>query len=175
LRGKRRLASRRLVPHITMAHANYYDPANHEGASKIVGQGIFSAKYSAGEAKCSCSKPANSDGLLLADPVQWGRRTTPVLREKPMKKLALAILLISSPAWAQTKLLPKSATARADNCAPIGRTEDGKLVYSMKCESLPAPPPPPPQAEIREMPAPEPEVQRSGIFGWSYERKRPGE
>jgi hypothetical protein len=44
----------------------------------------------------------------------------------------------------------------------------------MKCDNLPAPPPPPPQAEIRE-PPPEPEVQRSGIFGWSYERKRPGE
>ena len=92
-----------------------------------------------------------------------------------MKKLLLAILLISSPVWAQTKQLPKGAAARIDNCAPIGRrTEDGKLVYSMKCENLPAPPPPP-QAETREVPAPEPEVQRSGIFGWSYERKRPGE
>jgi hypothetical protein len=96
------------------------------------------------------------------------------LRENPMKKLICAILLLSSPAWAQTKLLPKGATARADNCAPIGRTADGKLVYSMKCENLPAPLPPP-QAEIREAPPPEPEVQRSGIFGWSYERKRPGE
>jgi hypothetical protein len=122
-----------------------------------------------------CSKPTNSDGLFLADPVQWGRPTTPALREKLMKKLLLAILLISSPAWAQTKPLPKGAAARVDNCAPIGRTEDGKLVYSMKCENLPAPPPPPPQAETREVPAPEPEVQRSGIFGWSYERKRPGE
>ena len=92
-----------------------------------------------------------------------------------MKKLLLEILLISSPAWAQTKPLPKGAAARADNCAPIGRTEDGKLVYSMKCENLPAPTPAPPQAETREAPAPEPEVQRSGIFGWSYERKRPGE
>jgi hypothetical protein len=93
-----------------------------------------------------------------------------------MKQSVLAILLISSPAWAQTKLLPKSATARVDNCAPIGRTADGTLVYSMKCENLPAPPPSP-QAEVREVPAPppEPEIQRSGIFGWSYERKRPGE
>ena len=94
-----------------------------------------------------------------------------------MKKLLLAILLISSPAWAQTKPFPKGAAARVDNCAPIGRTEDGKLVYSMKCDNLPAPPAPPPQAEVREAPAPaaapEPEVQRSGIFGWSYERKRP--
>jgi hypothetical protein len=92
-----------------------------------------------------------------------------------MKKLVLAILLISSPAWAQIKLTPKNTTARVDNCAPIGRTADGKLVYSMKCDNLPVPPAPPPQAEVREVPAPapEPEVQRSGIFGWSYERKRP--
>jgi hypothetical protein len=60
-----------------MADANYYDPAHHEAASKIVGQGNPSAKYSAGEPKSSWSKPANSDGLLLADPVQWGRPTTP--------------------------------------------------------------------------------------------------
>ena len=98
-----------------------------------------------------------------------------------MKKLILAVLLLASPVlvsqvWAQTKLTPKNATARVvDNCAPIGRTEDGKLVYSMKCENLPAPPPAPPQTETREVPAPEPEVQRGGIFGWSYERKRPGE
>jgi hypothetical protein len=92
-----------------------------------------------------------------------------------MKKLLLAFLLIASPAWAQTKLTPKGSAARVDNCAPIGRTADGKLVYSMKCDNLPAPPSPPPQAELREVPvpAPEPEVQRSGIFGWSYERKRP--
>jgi hypothetical protein len=95
------------------------------------------------------------------------------LREKLMKKLVFAIILISTPAWAQTKLVPKSAAARVDNCAPIGRTEDGKLVYSMKCDNLPAPPPPPPQAETA--PPPEPEVQRTGIFGLSYERKRPGE
>jgi hypothetical protein len=95
-----------------------------------------------------------------------------------MKKFLLTIFLIASPAWAQTNLVPKGAAARVDNCAPIGRTADGKLVYSMKCENLPAPvapPSPPPQAEIKEAPPPEPEVQRSGIFGWSYERKRPSE
>jgi hypothetical protein len=92
-----------------------------------------------------------------------------------MKNLVFAILLLASPAFAQTKSLPKAATAGVDNCAPIGRTADGKLVYSMKCDNLPVPPSPPPQAEVREVPvpAPEPEVQRSGIFGWSYERKRP--
>jgi len=90
-----------------------------------------------------------------------------------MKKILLLILLIASPAWAQTKLTPKTATAtRADPCAPIGRTADGKLVYSMKCDNLPVPPAPPPQAEVAPPPPAEPEVQRSGIFGWSYERKR---
>jgi hypothetical protein len=88
-----------------------------------------------------------------------------------MKKLILAMLLLSPPAWAQTKLAPKAAAARVDNCAPIGRTADGKLVYSMKCENLPAPPAPPPPAETREAPAPEPETQRSGLFGWSYDRR----
>jgi hypothetical protein len=95
------------------------------------------------------------------------------LREKPMKRLLFAVLLIASPAWAQTKLTPKTVTTRADPCAPIGRTADGKLVYSMKCDMLPAPVAPP-QAEVREAPAPpQPEVQRSGLFGLSYEYKKP--
>jgi hypothetical protein len=81
--------------------------------------------------------------------------------------------LMASPAAAQVKLTPKNATARVDNCAPIGRTATGMLVYSMKCEALPAPPPPPPEAEAAPAPPPpEPEVQRTGIFGLSYERKR---
>jgi len=99
-----------------------------------------------------------------------------------MKKLFLAFLLISSPAWAQTKLTPnntaaKNAAARVDNCAPIGRTADGKLVYSMKCENLPAPPPEPtpPQAQAAPPPPPQPEVRRTGIFGLSFEVKRPDE
>jgi hypothetical protein len=83
-----------------------------------------------------------------------------------MKKLVLAILLIASPAWAQTQLVPKSKTARADPCAPIGRTADGKLIYSMNCNNLPAPPPPPPQVEVE--PPPEPAVQRGGLFGMSF-------
>ena len=87
-----------------------------------------------------------------------------------MKRLILLMLLLSSPAWSQAKLVPKTA-ARVDNCAPIGRTADGKLVYSMKCENLPVPPAPPPQAEAKEAPAPEPETQRSGLFGWSYDRR----
>jgi hypothetical protein len=103
-----------------------------------------------------------------------------------MKKLILAILLLASPVlasqvlvspiWAQTKLTPKNATARVvDNCAPIGRTANGELVYSMKCDNIPAPPAAapalPPQAEATEPPAPQ--IQRSGLFGLSYEVKRP--
>ena len=42
----------------------------------------------------------------------------------------------------------KGAAARvADVCAPIGKTAKGELVYSMKCDNMPAPPAPPPQAE----------------------------
>lgn len=91
-----------------------------------------------------------------------------------MKKFLLVILLLASPVWAQTP--PKGGTARtADPCAPIGRTGKGELVYSMKCDNLPAPQPSA-QAEAREAPAappvPEPEVQRGGIFGWSYDRRQ---
>jgi hypothetical protein len=95
-----------------------------------------------------------------------------------MKKLLLLVVLIASPAWAQTQLTPKikSATARADPCMPIGKTAKGELVYSMKCDNLPAPPAPPPQAEVREAaPPPEPEVRKSGLFGWSYDRRKPDE
>ena len=68
-----------------------------------------------------------------------------------MKKFMLILLLVVSPAWAQTQLTPKGATTRAvDYCAPIGRTAKGELVYSMKCDNLPAPPAPPPQAEVKE-------------------------
>ncbi len=82
-----------------------------------------------------------------------------------MKKLVFAILLIASPAWAQTKLASRSATAHVDNCAPIGRAADGQLIYSLKCDNLPAPPPSP-LAELE--PALGPAVVRSGIFGMSY-------
>ena len=93
-----------------------------------------------------------------------------------MKKLILIILaatpLLFQPVLAQTKLVPKAAAAHPDNCAPIGRTANGELVYSMKCDNLPAPPPPP-QAEAKPAPAPpEQETQRSGIFGWSFDRRQ---
>ena len=96
-----------------------------------------------------------------------------------MKKLVVAIVLVSPlvaswPCLAQTKLTPKSAATRTDNCAPIGRTAKGELVYSMKCDNVPEPPPPPPQAEVKEAPPPaEPETRRTGLFGWSYDRRQP--
>ncbi len=90
-----------------------------------------------------------------------------------MKKLVFAILLIASPAWAQTnqtKPAPRAVTARADVCAPIGRTADGKLVYSMRCDNLPVPVAPPPQPQAEAAPPPEPEVQSRGLFGMSFSR-----
>jgi hypothetical protein len=103
---------------------------------------------------------------------------------EPMRKLIPAVLLALVPltfhsAAAQTQLTPKpakSAAARSDNCAPIGRTANGELVYSMKCENLPAPVAPPPQARMEETAPPPPPPQqesRGGLFGWSYDRRQP--
>jgi hypothetical protein len=104
-----------------------------------------------------------------------------------MKKVLLVLLLIGSPALAQTQLVPrdtvkpaaKGAAARvADVCAPIGKTAKGELVYSMKCNDMPAPPAPPSQAEAAPAaadPRSEPEVRRSGVFGWSYDRRKEAE
>lgn len=85
-----------------------------------------------------------------------------------MSRYLLILLLIAAPAAAQVKMKPQTTAARPDPCAPIGRTADGKLVYSMTCETLHAPLPSP-HTELKEAPLPaaEPEVQRSGIFGWS--------
>jgi hypothetical protein len=106
------------------------------------------------------------------------------VQEKSTMKLALVVLLPLStvlPAWAQTKPMPKTAVARTGNCAPIGRTADGQLVYSMKCDNLPAPAAPPPQAQAvtppaqAESPPEEPVVQHSGLFGFSYTVKQPSQ
>jgi len=59
-----------------------------------------------------------------------------------MRTLTIVIaLLLAAPAMAQGK--PKAAAVEPDTCAPIGRTADGRFVYSLKCETLPAPPPAP--------------------------------
>lgn len=83
-----------------------------------------------------------------------------------MKRFAVLIaVLLASPAWAQNK--PKGASA-ADPCAPIGRTADGRFVYSLKCETLPAPVAPP-RAEngavaATQAPAPVEEEDKGGLF-----------
>ena len=147
---------------------------HHEAASKFVGQAPVSAKYSAFRAR-----------LLMdfAGAIRFNAGNLD-LWAKSMKKLPLALLLMTSltmavPASAQTRLTPKAATAaRVDNCAPIGRTANGELVYSMKCDNIPAPPPPaatPPQAEAKPAPAAPPleqETQRTGLFGWSFDRRQ---
>jgi len=79
-----------------------------------------------------------------------------------MKKLAIVVLLLASPAWAQGK--PVGA-GRADPCAPIGQTADGKLVYSMLCKNLPAPPPAPrADAAAPAEAAVEPTEVQGGLF-----------
>jgi hypothetical protein len=87
-----------------------------------------------------------------------------------MKRFLLCmIVVVTTPAWSQTKPNPKATATRVDPCTPIGQTANRELVYSMTCNNLPAPPPLPPQAEAP--PPPEPEVQRSGIFGMSFDRR----
>src|SRR5437667_665196 len=73
--------ARRLVLQITMADADYYAPVHHEAASKIVGQENFPAKYSAGDRATTCLQALHSDGLLLADPVQWKPNGARLARE----------------------------------------------------------------------------------------------
>jgi hypothetical protein len=122
-------------------------------------------------------------GLRARDWVQYRK----VMRGRgAMKRLVLILLMLAQPAWAQMKLVPKDvdkqAAKRADNCAPIGRTEDGKLVYSMKCEMPPKPVAPAvaPQAAVNPAPSPDAEpkseetettTERSGLFGMSYDRR----
>jgi hypothetical protein len=95
----------------------------------------------------------------------------------PAVVLALVPLMVHSAA-AQTQIAPKAAknvAARADNCAPIGRTANGDLVYSMKCDHMPAPVAPP-QARLEETAPPPPpprQESRGGLFGWSYDRREP--
>jgi len=85
-----------------------------------------------------------------------------------MNKLILVMLLLSQPAWAQ-------GGKRVDNCAPIGRTADGQLVYSMKCDRLPVavvPAPAPPPAAEASPAAPaaatEPEPDQGGLFKFPF-------
>lgn len=89
--------------------------------------------------------------------------------------VGLGVTAGAGPALA--KSAPKAA-APADDCAPIGRTADGRLVYSLKCDNLPAPHaqsqvPSSPRSDAA--PADEPEVERTGFLGLSYTRRKPAE
>jgi hypothetical protein len=51
-----------------------------------------------------------------------------------MRKIALALMLISSPTFAQT---PNLAPAPPVKCLPIGKTSKGDLVYPLDCRDIP--------------------------------------
>jgi hypothetical protein len=79
-----------------------------------------------------------------------------------MKIQVLVItLMLAAPAWAQSK---PPVPARTDPCAPIGRTADGQLVYSMKCEKLPVPVAPVRAQAVAPAPAPVVEEDKGGLF-----------
>lgn len=78
--------------------------------------------------------------------------------------LALALILFPVAVSAQHKPLVKRA---ADPCAPIGKTADGKLVYSLKCDAIPVPvvtAPPPPAVQAAPPPPPPEEEDKGGLF-----------
>jgi hypothetical protein len=58
-----------------------------------------------------------------------------------MKKASFALVLLSSPAIAQTpNLAPAPPVDRVGNpavCLPIGKTSKGDLVYSLDCRDIP--------------------------------------
>jgi len=62
-------------------------------------------------------------------------------REVEMKRLALALLLFTAPASAQTPNLagapPASNVESPVVCLPIGKTSKGDLVYAMECRDIP--------------------------------------
>jgi hypothetical protein len=55
--------------------------------------------------------------------------------EETMKKLAIAMLLVASPAFAQNKDVASDALR---DCPPTGQTAKGELVYSLDCKALKA-------------------------------------
>jgi len=49
------------------------------------------------------------------------------------KMFAVAILLLSAPAFAQDK---SAGPAALQNCPPIGQTVKGELIYSLDCKAI---------------------------------------
>ncbi len=52
-----------------------------------------------------------------------------------MNRLAIAMLLLASPAFAQCTVVAPDALR---DCAPIGQTAKGEMVYSLDCKALKA-------------------------------------
>jgi hypothetical protein len=57
----------------------------------------------------------------------------PNSKEEMMYKLAVAILLLSAPAFAQDK---SADPAALQSCPPIGQTAKGELIYSLDCKAI---------------------------------------
>src|SRR5258708_25638002 len=90
-------------------------------------------------------------------------------REVEMKRLALALLLFTAPASAQTPNLagapPASNVESPVVCLPIGKTSKGDLVYAMDCRDIPVEktsmPPVTPSAPPSASPSPPPTAPES--------------
>jgi hypothetical protein len=62
-------------------------------------------------------------------------------QEIEMRKVVFALVLLTSPAFAQTpNLAPAPPVGRVGDpvkCLPIGKTSKGDLVYSLDCRGIP--------------------------------------
>jgi hypothetical protein len=58
---------------------------------------------------------------------------TTISKEEIMYKLAIAILLVSAPAFADDKMTDPAALQK---CPPIGQTAKGDLIYSLDCKAI---------------------------------------
>jgi hypothetical protein len=56
------------------------------------------------------------------------------LLEETMNRLAIAMLLLASPAFAQGTVAPDALR----DCPPIGQTAKGEMVYALDCKALKA-------------------------------------
>ena len=105
----------------------------------------------------------------------WQACSSLAFQEKKMrtsKSISLIAVLLALPAVAFAADKPakrqKGSAAVSDVCTPIGKTADGKLIYSLDCESIPSvnAPSAPPAAQIEDR------TERSGLFGFSLDRGR---
>jgi hypothetical protein len=59
--------------------------------------------------------------------------TTTLSKEEIMYKFAIAILLLSAPAFADDRTVDLAALQK---CPPIGQTAKGELIYSLDCKAI---------------------------------------